>query len=79
MSRDAFIGELRHRMAGLPQEAVDRTVEYYGELIADSMEDGLSEEEAVARLGSIEEIVASVVKDTPLPQIPKSEDIQVIP
>ena len=26
MSRDAFIGELRHRMAGLPQEAVERTV-----------------------------------------------------
>ena len=69
MSRDAFIGELRHRMAGLPQETVERTVEYYGELIADSMEDGLTEEEAVARLGSLEEIVASVVKDTPLTQI----------
>ena len=69
MSRDAFIGELRHRMAGLPQEAVDRTVEYYSELIADSMEDGLGEEEAVSRLGSLDEIVANVVKDTPLPQI----------
>ncbi len=69
MSRDAFIGELRHRMAGLPKEAVDRTVEYYSELIADSMEDGLSEEEAVSRLGSLDEIVANVVKDTPLPQI----------
>ena len=46
MSRDAFIGELRHRMAGLPQDAVERTVEYYSELIADSMEDGLSETEA---------------------------------
>ena len=69
MSRDAFIGELRHRMAGLPQQTVERTVEYYGELIADSMEDGLTEEEAVSRLGSLEEIVASVVKDTPLTQI----------
>ena len=69
MSRDAFIGELRHRMAGLPQETVERTVEYYGELIADSVEDGLTEEEAVARLGSLDEIVASVVKDTPLTQI----------
>ena len=69
MSRDAFIGELRHRMAGLPQQTVERTVEYYGELIADSVEDGLTEEEAVARLGSLDEIVASVVKDTPLTQI----------
>ena len=69
MSRDAFIGELRHRMAGLPQQTVERTVEYYGELIADSVEDGLTEEEAVSRLGSLEEIVASVVKDTPLAQI----------
>ena len=69
MSRDAFIGELRHRMAGLPQETVERTVEYYSELIADSVEDGLTEEEAVSRLGSLDEIVASVVKDTPLTQI----------
>ena len=69
MSRDAFIGELRHRMAGLPQQTVERTVEYYSELIADSVEDGMSEEEAVARLGSLEEIVANVVKDTPLSQI----------
>ena len=69
MSRDAFIGELRHRMAGLPQETVERTVDYYGELIADSVEDGLTEEEAVSRLGSLDEIVASVVKDTPLTQI----------
>ena len=69
MSRDAFIGELRYRMAGLPQDAVERTVEYYSELIADSMEDGLSEAEAVSRLGSLDEIVANVVKDTPLTQI----------
>lgn len=69
MSRDAFIGELRHRMAGLPQQTVERTVEYYSELIADSVEDGLTEEEAVSRLGSLDEIVASVVKDTPLTQI----------
>ena len=69
MSRDAFIGELRHRMAGLPQQTVERTVEYYSELIADSVEDGMSEEEAVARLGSLEEIVANVVKDPPLSQI----------
>ena len=69
MSKDAFIGELRHRMAGLPQDAVERTVEYYSELIADSMEDGLTEAEAVERLGSLDEIVASVVKETPLTQI----------
>ena len=69
MSRDAFIGELRHRMAGLPQDAVERTVEYYSELIADSMEDGLGEEEAVSRLGSLDEIVSNVVKETPLTQI----------
>ena len=69
MGRDAFIGELRHRMAGLPQQTVERTVEYYSELIADSVEDGMSEEEAVARLESLEEIVANVVKDTPLSQI----------
>ena len=69
MSRDAFIGELRHRMAGLPQDAVERTVEYYSELIADSMEDGLTEAEAVERLGSLDKIVASVVKETPLTQI----------
>ena len=33
------------------------------------MEDGLTEAEAVERLGSLDEIVASVVKETPLTQI----------
>ena len=69
MSKDAFIGKLRHRMAGLPQEAVERTVEYYSELVADSREDGLTEEEAVSRLGSLDEIVTNVIRDTPLPKI----------
>ena len=44
-------------------------MEYYSELIADSMEDGVAEEEAVSRLGSLDEIVANVVKETPLTQI----------
>jgi Predicted membrane protein len=42
-------------MAGLPEEEVRRTAEYYDELIADAMEAGETEEEAVASLPAPED------------------------
>lgn len=63
MKREEFLHSLRERLAGLPEEDKKQTLEYYGESIADRMEEGLSEEEAVAALGSVEEIAAQILSD----------------
>ena len=48
MTRDEFLGRLGELLACLPAEQVEETKAFYAEAIADRMEDGMSEEEAVA-------------------------------
>ena len=64
MDKNTFLSELQKRLKGLPQEDVQRTLDYYREMIEDRMEEGLLEEEAVAEIGSVEEIAE--------PLLPKS-------
>jgi len=71
MNKNAFIAALSIRLSGLPVEDLQRSLEYYSEYIADAMEDGMSEEEAVASLGSVEEIAAQILADIPLVKLAK--------
>lgn len=47
MTRDEFLGRLGELLACLPADQVRETQEFYAEAIADRMEDGMGEEEAV--------------------------------
>lgn len=49
MNRDIFLHQLRIRLAQLPEDEVQKRLDYYAEIIDDMIEDGISEEEAVAR------------------------------
>ena len=73
MTKNDFLTELRAALEGLPEEDVEKSLEYYSEMIDDRIEDGLSEEEAVADLGSIEDIRAQIVKDTPITKLIKEK------
>ena len=44
---------------------------FYGEMIEDRIEDGLSEEDAVSEIGSVDEIAAQIIADTPFVRIAK--------
>lgn len=67
MTKQAFLAELRARLEGLPQEEVKERMIFYAEMIDDLMEDGFSEEEAVAKLGSAEDAAARILAEIPLP------------
>lgn len=54
MTKQEFLLRIRNGLAALPKEDIEKSVEYYREMIDDRMEDGLSEEEAVAAIGSPE-------------------------
>ncbi len=71
MRKQDFLAQLRKGLSGLPREDVEERLAFYGELIDDHMEDGLSEEEAVAAVGTIDEIITHVVADTPLLKVAK--------
>lgn len=66
MNKEAFILALGERLSELPWDEVDERLNFYLEMIDDRMEEGLSEEEAVAAVGSVDEIVSQILADIPL-------------
>lgn len=72
MKKNEFITELKNRLSGLPDEDITRTIDYYKEIIEDYIEDGTEEEKAVAAVGSIEQIVAHTLAETPMPKLVKA-------
>ena len=67
MRRKEFLEKLRASLWALPEADKQRSVDYYAEMIDDRMEEGLSEEEAVAVIGDLEEIVKQILSETPRP------------
>lgn len=58
MSKEEFLAQLRRGLAGLPQEDVEERLTFYSETIDDRIEEGLTEEAAVADVGDVDEIAA---------------------
>lgn len=65
MTKQEFLSELERALGKLPHAEVEQALAFYDEAISDRMEDGLSEAEAVADLGSIDEITAQISAETP--------------
>lgn len=71
MRKRDFLEQLRKSLSGLPQDDIEERLTFYSEMIEDRMEEGLSEEEAVSAIGSVDEIAAQAVAETPLVKIAK--------
>lgn len=69
MDKHAFLEELKGGLSGLPEGDIAECLAFYGEMIEDKMEEGATEAEAVAALGSVEDIVTRVVASTPLARL----------
>ena len=76
MKKDEFINELKRITAYLPQAESEKYIEYYREIIADAMEDGMSEEDAVYSLGSIAEIEGYIKENNELPSSQKFPSVK---
>lgn len=73
MTKAEFLAALRERLSGLPGEDIEKSLDYYGEIIDDRIEDGLSEDAAVEALGPADEIVSGILADTSLPKLVKAK------
>ena len=62
MNREQFLAALRARLTELPQADLERTLQYYREMIEDRIEDGMSETEAVADVGDPVELAAAILQ-----------------
>lgn len=65
MKREEFINTLRRGLSGLSAEDREAQLSFYNEMIDDRMEEGLSEEEAIAGIGDLEQIIGHAILDAP--------------
>lgn len=73
MNKQEFTLELYEKLSRLPWEEIEERISFYSEMIDDRMEEGLSEEEAVAAVGTVNEIAAQIAADIPLTKIVKEK------
>ena len=73
MDKNQFLDGLKRELSGLPQNDVDERLSFYSEMIDDRMEEGLTEEEAVAEIGNAEDIASQIISETPLTKIVKEK------
>lgn len=73
MNKSEFILQLRNGLSGLPQDDVEERLNFYGEMIDDRIEDGLSEEDAVLEMGNINKIISQILAEIPLSKIVKKK------
>ncbi|MBQ8351317.1 MAG: DUF1700 domain-containing protein, partial [Clostridia bacterium] len=65
MKKQEFLEALAQGLAARGAADREKTLDYYREMIEDRMEDGLSEEEAVAAMGSPADILAGIQIEAP--------------
>ena len=63
MTKVKFLMLMHEKLAGLPRDEVEERLTFYCEMIDDRIEEGLTEEEAVAAVGSVEEISAQITSE----------------
>lgn len=66
MTKLELISVLREKLSCLPRQELEERLAFYSEMIDDRMEEGLSEEDALAQIGSVDQIVSQIIEETPL-------------
>ena len=73
MNKQMFLEALRQQLMGLSQNDMEKSLEYYSEMIDDQIEDGICEEDAVSAMGAPDTIAAQIFMDMPLPKVVKAK------
>ena len=71
MNKEQFLQQLAYHIAGLPQSDVMHWLEYYDDMLDDRIEDGMSEEDAIAALGEPLQIARQILAETPITRLVK--------
>lgn len=69
MNKVEFINALKEKLSNIPLKEVEERISFYSEMIDDKIEDGISEEDAVNQIGSVDEVINQILKEIPLSKI----------
>lgn len=73
MNKAEFLANLQKELHGLPQEDIKERLSFYSEMIDDRVEEGMTEENAVAQIGSVEDVVSQIMSEIPLSRLVKEK------
>lgn len=73
MSKKEFLNQLRNGLFGLPKDDIEEHINFYSEMIDDRIEDGLSEEEAINQIGTVNEIIEQILSETSITKLVKEK------
>jgi len=68
MTRRQFLNDLYRRLGAMSTEEAEQHLTYYAEMLADRMEEGMTEEEAVASMESVDTIAQRILQDAGVPE-----------
>lgn len=64
MNKDTFLKALKKQLKNLKPTELRKNISYYEELISDMVENGLSEEDAVRKIGSPKQAASEILENT---------------
>ena len=73
MTKLDFLSALRRGLQGLPREDLEERLAFYGDMIDDRVEAGMSEEAAVAESGPVEDVINEILSEVPLSKLVKEK------
>ncbi len=73
MTKDEFLSVLRERLAVFPEAEIEEYISYYREMIEDHVDDGYTEEQVVATLGTPDDVFAIILQETALTELLKKK------
>lgn len=73
MNKQDFLSALAQNLGNLPEDDINGYKEYYSEMIDDRIEEGLTEEEAVADIGTPEEVASKILEEYSIPKLLKTK------
>ena len=65
MRKQEFLLKLKRKISRIPKNELNERLNFYSEMIDDRVEAGFSEEEAVARIGTVEDVASQILKEYP--------------
>ncbi len=73
MTKHDFLLSLQDNLRDLPREEMEEQIHFFSEMIDDRIEEGLSEDDAVAAVGSVEDIRQHITEGLTLPKARKKK------
>ncbi len=76
VNKHEFLVRLRAGLSGMPPKDTEGYLTFYTEMIDDRMEEGIPEEEAVAQVGGVDELVLRILQEAPLTKTEKEKNVR---